>query len=137
MDTKELASSWWKHSAHVCVFLMSIANALSVWPAFTVTRIARTDAAFTRRYLKLSSGETYWHVHAVAIDESLRGQGHGTLLLRELLRELDRRDPAATAPVLLSTQRERNLRLYSRAGFELLTSETIVGCRSWFMRRRA
>jgi GNAT superfamily N-acetyltransferase len=101
----------------------------------TVARIARTDAAFTRRYLKLTDGKAYWHVHAVAIDESLRGQGHGSLLLQQLLRELDRRDPEATAPVLLSTQRERNLRLYGRAGFELLTSDTFVGCRSWFMRR--
>lgn len=105
--------------------------------AHTVTRIARADAAFARRYRALAEESPYWHVHAVAVDESLRGQGHGTLLLRQLLRELDRRDPQSTAPVLLSTQRERNLRLYHRVGFELLTRETFVGgCRSWFMRRR-
>ena len=103
--------------------------------ARTVARIARADAAFTRRYLKLSGGTPYWHVHAVAIDESLRGRGHGTQLMQQLLRELDRRDPRATAPVLLSTQRERNLRLYSGVGFALLSSESFVGCRSWFMRR--
>jgi ribosomal protein S18 acetylase RimI-like enzyme len=103
--------------------------------ARTVARIARTDAAFVRTYRELGGSEAYWHVHAVAIDESLRGRGLGTRLLRHLLARLDADPRAGAAPVLLSTQRERNVQLYARVGFELLRSQTFLGFRSWFMHR--
>lgn len=103
----------------------------------TVARIIRADASFARTYRALSAAPRYWHVHAVAVDERLRGRGLGSQLLRHLLTALDRHPERAAAPVLLSTQRERNLPLYRRAGFELLAQVRFDGYPSWFMRRQA
>ncbi|HEX6241675.1 MAG TPA: GNAT family N-acetyltransferase, partial [Polyangiales bacterium] len=87
--------------------------------ARTAARIARTDATFARHYRALSGDRDYWHVHAVAVEPGLQGRGVGTSLLAHALAQLDRLRGSHHAPVLLSTQRERNLQLYRKFGFEL------------------
>lgn len=104
--------------------------------ARTVARIARTDALFRQHYQALSGGRPYWHVHAVAVDPCVQGQGVGTALLTHVLAQLERLRGNQQAPVLLSTQRERNLGLYRRFGFELRSEVEFLGYRSWFMQRR-
>jgi GNAT superfamily N-acetyltransferase len=104
--------------------------------ARTVARIARTDAMFRQHYLALSGGQPYWHVHAVAVDPSAQGRGVGTALLTHVLTQLERLRDSHRAPVLLSTQREKNVTLYGRFGFDLRESVVFHGYRSWFMQRR-
>ena len=104
--------------------------------AHTVSRIARTDSAFAQHYRRLSGGLPYWHVHAVAVDPAAQGRGVGSALLTHVMTQLDRLRLEQHAPVLLSTQRERNLGLYRKFGFELRADHVFHGYRSWFMQRR-
>jgi GNAT superfamily N-acetyltransferase len=103
--------------------------------ARTVARIAQTDASFGRRYRALSGGLPYWHVHAVAVDPNVQGRGVGSALLSHVLAQLERLRGSRPAPVLLSTQRERNLALYRKFGFLLRDEVEFLGYRSWFMQR--
>jgi len=103
--------------------------------ARTVARIVQTDAAFGQRYRALGGGARYWHVHAVAVDPAQQGAGAGTALLAHVLGQLDQLLHTDPAPVLLSTQRERNVPLYQRFGFTLRESVVFHGYRSWFMER--
>ena len=104
----------------------------------TTHRIAAADRAFRARYLAMTGGRTYWHVHAVAVDPAHQGSGIGTSLLAHGMRELARLRTDGSVPVVLSTQRERNVPLYRRAGFELLHEHPMGSARerftSWFMR---
>lgn len=104
----------------------------------TVRRLVVTDADFRRRYLALTEGRPYWHVHAVAVDPEHQGTGVGSALVKRGMVELHRLRSDRAVPVVLSTQRERNLPLYRRAGFELVGREEMGerGGRfvSWFMR---
>jgi GNAT superfamily N-acetyltransferase len=104
----------------------------------TVRRIAAADRAFRARYLELTGGRAYWHVHAVAVEPAHQGTGVGTSLLAHGMRELARLRADRSAPVVLSTQREVNLPLYRRAGFVLLDHHRMGGAhdgfQSWFMR---
>ena len=104
----------------------------------TAQRIAAADRAFRSRYLAITGGRAYWHVHAVAVDPAHQGSGVGTSLLLQGMRELARLRIDCSVPVVLSTQRERNLPLYRRAGFEVLDEHQMGGANesftSWFMR---
>jgi ribosomal protein S18 acetylase RimI-like enzyme len=107
----------------------------------TVRRLVVADDEFRKRYLTITGGRDYWHVHAVAVDPDHQGTGVGSELIAHGMRELARlRASDATVPVVLSTQRERNLPLYRRAGFELVNRQE-MGSRgnrfaSWFMQLR-
>ncbi|MDB4988992.1 MAG: GCN5-related N-acetyltransferase [Myxococcaceae bacterium] len=104
----------------------------------TVRRIAAADRAFRTHYLGITGGRAYWHVHAVAVDPEHQGEGVGASLLAHGMRELARLRTDRSVPVVLSTQRERNLPLYHRAGFELLGRHQMGSPHdaftSWFMR---
>jgi ribosomal protein S18 acetylase RimI-like enzyme len=104
----------------------------------TVRRIAATDADFRRRYLAITEGRSYFHVHAVAVDPHDQGTGVGTAIVAHGMRELARARTAPRVPVVLSTQRERNLPLYRRAGFELVSRQGMGSRRdsfeSWFLK---
>ena len=104
----------------------------------TVRRIAQADAAFRTRYRAFTEGRDYWHVHAVAVDPDYQGKGVGASMLTHCMRELASLRSHATAPVVLSTQREKNLPFYRRAGFELVNRQEMgsTGRRfvTWFMR---
>jgi GNAT superfamily N-acetyltransferase len=107
----------------------------------TFLRTAAASREFGERYRALTKGAPYYHVHAVGVAPSSQGNGVGTRLVAATLQECDRllsRDPA---PVVLSTQRERNLSLYRRAGFVLQEDHAMgvrwgsPGFRTWFMMR--
>lgn len=106
----------------------------------TVRRIAAADADFRGRYLAITEGRHYWHVHAVAVAPDHQGIGIGSAVVAHGMRELARLRVDPTVPVVLSTQRERNLPLYRRAGFELVNRQQMgspgSSFVSWFMRLR-
>lgn len=103
-------------------------------------RILEADAAFARLKRSTAEADTYWHVHAVAVEPGVQRKGLGTSLLRYVLAELDRLVLASPAPVILLTQRESNVKLYQRFGFEergcfTIGAGTPAAFRSWCMRR--
>jgi GNAT superfamily N-acetyltransferase len=109
----------------------------------TFLRIAAADREFRERYRVLTQGTPYYHVHAVAVAPEVQGRGIGRMLVATTLRELERLSAHDPAPVVVSTQRERNLPLYRRAGFTLKEDHQMGvrwgsrGFRTWFMVRTA
>lgn len=109
----------------------------------TLRRLVLTDGEFKAQYQSMCGQQAYWHVHAVAVAPEHQGRGIGQAMLRvalEALRALTRERPA---PVVLSTQRERNLPFYRAQGFVLTHQETLgrargaSGYTSWFMHHPA
>jgi GNAT superfamily N-acetyltransferase len=103
-------------------------------------RTLAADAAFSALNRQTAESDAYWHVHAVAVDPLEQRGGVGTQLLGHVFAELDRLIVARPAPVILSTQRESNVRLYARFGFEECGKVTIGEGEpdafvSWCMRR--
>jgi GNAT superfamily N-acetyltransferase len=106
----------------------------------SLARLLEADAAFAKLNRATAEAANYWHVHAVAVEPKHQRSGAGTALLNHVFAELDALYAAHPAPVILSTQRESNVRLYSRYGFEERGLVTIGGdqpdaFQSWCMRR--
>jgi len=107
----------------------------------TFLRTAAADREFAERYRALIKGTQYYHLHAVAVAPGFQGNGVGGKLVAAALEECERLLALDPAPVVLSTQRERNLPLYQRAGFVLKEHHQMGvrwgnrGFRSWFMLR--
>lgn len=106
----------------------------------TFLRTAAAGREFGERYRALIQGTQYYHLHALAVAPDFQGNGVGSRLVAATLQECEllARD---SAPVVLSTQRERNLPLYQRAGFVLKEHHQMGvrwgsrGFRTWFMIR--
>lgn len=107
----------------------------------TFLRTAAASREFGERYRALIQGTRYYHLHAVAVAPNFQGNGIGSKLVAATLRECERLLTRDAAPVVLSTQRERNLPFYRRAGFVLKEDHQMGarwgshGFRSWFMIR--
>jgi GNAT superfamily N-acetyltransferase len=107
----------------------------------TFLRINAAEAEFCRRYRALTHGSPYYHVHAVAVAPDFQGRGIGSMLVATTLREFERLSSHEPAPAVVSTQLERNLPLYQRAGFVLREDHLMGvrsgtrGYRSWFMEK--
>ena len=105
----------------------------------TFLRTAAASREFGERYRALIKGTRYYHVHAVAVAPGFQGNGVGSRLVAATLEECERLLARDAAPVVLSTQRERNLPLYQRAGFVLKEDHQMGvrwggrGFRTWFM----
>lgn len=109
----------------------------------TFLRTASADREFRDQYRALTGGRPYYHLHAVAVAPSGQGHGIGTRLVALALSEYERRSSSDRAPCVVSTQRERNLPLYARAGFVLDGDRRMgvrwnsAGYRTWLMLREA
>ena len=57
--------------------------------------------------------DSYFSLEAMAVSKARRGAGIGTRVLKQLLGKAD----VAQKPVLLLTQKESNVKFYSRLGF--------------------
>jgi GNAT superfamily N-acetyltransferase len=107
----------------------------------TFLRIAAAGREFRERYGALTQGRPYYHLHAVAVAPEFQGLGVGSMLVATTLRELERLSVHEPAPAVVSTQRERNLPLYERAGFVLKGTHQMgvrwgnPGFRTWFLLR--
>ncbi len=58
----------------------------------------------------------HWYFIMLAVDPLQQGKGHGSMLIRAKLRELDKQN----LPCYLDTQNENNVSLYEHFGFELV-----------------
>lgn len=107
----------------------------------TFLRTAAAGREFGERYRALIRGTRYYHLHAIGVAPDSQGSGVGTRLVAATLQECERLLAHDAAPVVLSTQRERNLALYRRAGFVLKEDHQMglrwgsPGFRTWFMTR--
>jgi ribosomal protein S18 acetylase RimI-like enzyme len=63
----------------------------------------------------IARGAPHWHVHMMAVEPGAQGQGLGTRLLVDALARATDRD--RSAPIVLTTHDERNVRFYHRLGF--------------------
>ncbi|MFO0683435.1 MAG: GNAT family N-acetyltransferase [Sandaracinus sp.] len=109
----------------------------------TFVRTFEADREFRERYLALTGGRPYYHLHAVAVAPDLQGRGAGTMLVDVAMREYEARSRSDGRPIAVSTQRERNLPLYERVGFarrgdqQMGTRRGDAGFRTWFLLREA
>jgi ribosomal protein S18 acetylase RimI-like enzyme len=71
------------------------------------------------------------HIGPIGVHPDHQGRGVGTALLRSFLDS----DEARTTPAFLETDVERNVVLYQRFGFEIVSSAVILGIDTRFMWR--
>ena len=77
--------------------------------------------------------ERHWHLGPLAVNAHLQGMGIGSTLLRVFSARMD----AAGDDAYLETDKEINVRLYERFGFEVVDEGEVLGVPNWFMLRRA
>jgi len=90
-------------------------------------RIRRWLRSWARQDLDVD----HWHLGPAAVAPELQGQGIGTALMTAIVQELDRR----RAVGYLETDKESNVRLYRRGGFEVVAERPVLGVTNWFMQR--
>lgn len=73
----------------------------------------------------------HWHLGPAAVERGRQGQGIGTRLMAALCAELDRVGGVG----YLETDKEANVRLYRRGGFEVIAERDLLGVPNWFMLR--
>ena len=93
----------------------------------TSARVVRWNTCWARH----DPDEPHVHLGPVAVDEGLRGQGLGTLLLREHVNRLD----AVGVDGYLETDRPEAVPFYQRFGYAVTHRVEILGVPCWFMRR--
>lgn len=74
----------------------------------------------------------HWHLGPAAVERARQGQGIGTGLMVEVCAQLDRRQGIG----YLETDKEANVRLYRRGGFEVIAAQRVLGVHNWFMLRQ-
>ena len=83
---------------------------------------------------KIMQGRRHLVLERMAVQVDCRGRGIGSAALASALAAVA---AAEALPVLLATQEERNVRFYSRLGFEVAHEEVFPeGVRNWFMVRQ-
>jgi ribosomal protein S18 acetylase RimI-like enzyme len=75
--------------------------------------------------------DEHWHVGPVGVEPGFQGRRIGEALMRDVCATFDDQSRVGW----LETDKERNVRFYSALGFEVVTSTTILGVPTWFMRR--
>jgi ribosomal protein S18 acetylase RimI-like enzyme len=96
-------------------------------PPTVLFRIRRWIAEWDRFDLE----EPHWHLGPAAVLPSLQRQGIGSDYLIALCDWLD----AEQILAYLETERERNVGLYERFGFETVRRVSVLDVPCWFMRR--
>jgi ribosomal protein S18 acetylase RimI-like enzyme len=75
--------------------------------------------------------EPHWHIGPVGVRPELQGRGIGSTLLKSFLAHVDEHEAAA----FLETDVDRNVILYQRVGFTIVSRQVIVGVDTRFMWR--
>ncbi len=74
------------------------------------------------------------HIHfgPIAVARKFQGRGVGSAMLRFFCDQMDETGQLA----YLETDKEVNLALYERFGFEIMENEQLFGVTNWFMVRK-
>ena len=75
--------------------------------------------------------DEHWHVGPVGVEPGFQGRGIGAAIMRDICATFDREARIGW----LETDKDRNVRFYSDLGFEVVSTTTILGVSTWFMRR--
>jgi ribosomal protein S18 acetylase RimI-like enzyme len=81
----------------------------------------------------LHPAEPHWYLATLGVVASARRRGIGEALLTQWLAGVDRDG----VPAYLETDGESNIRFYERAGFSLAGETSVLGVRTWRMKRAA
>lgn len=73
----------------------------------------------------------HYHLGPLAILPEMQGQGVGSALLQHFCQLVD----AQGAVAYLETDKEENVTLYKRFGFEVVQTDRLLGVKNWFMVR--
>jgi len=106
--------------------LLGVPILLSLGPV-TLMRFARWVRAWAKRDLH----DAHWHLGPFAVDRELQGHGIGTQILAEHCRRLDEVGGVG----YLETDKDVNVRLYQRSGYEVIGEADVIGVHCWYMRR--
>ncbi len=88
---------------------------------------------FRGAWTKADPHEPHWHLDPLGVLPGMQGQGIGSQLLTHYCQLIDRTGKEAYH----ETDRPINVAFYERAGFKVVGEETILGFKSWYMRRPA
>jgi GNAT superfamily N-acetyltransferase len=94
-------------------------------------QVARRWEAVFEAFEGLHPVEPHWHLGTLGVVASARRRGLGAELLSRWLAEVDRDG----MPAYLETDSEGNIRFYERAGFSLDGEASVLGVRTWRMKR--
>jgi ribosomal protein S18 acetylase RimI-like enzyme len=108
--------------------LRFLPGTLALGPA-TAGRMVRWLGAWGAKDL----GEPHAHLGPLAVDAHLQGRGIGTQILQQHCRRLDEHQLVG----YLETDKEVNVRLYQRHGYQVIGEGPVLGVRCWYMRRPA
>jgi catechol 2,3-dioxygenase-like lactoylglutathione lyase family enzyme/ribosomal protein S18 acetylase RimI-like enzyme len=87
--------------------------------------------AWTGAWARHDPREAHWHLGPVAVDRAAQGQGIGGALLDAFVRRMDERRAAA----YLEIDKDVNVHIYERQGFEVVAEEMVLGVPNWYMMR--
>lgn len=77
--------------------------------------------------------DRHWHLGPIAVEAHLLGRGIGSALLRVFCAQMDAGEESA----YLQTDAKENVGFFERFDFEVVGEQTVLGSRSWSMRRRS
>jgi ribosomal protein S18 acetylase RimI-like enzyme len=95
----------------------------------TLIRTMRWVGAWSKR----DPDERHEHLGPVAVDRHLQGLGIGSAMLAAHAEDLD----VQRLTGWLETDKDVNVRLYERFGYEVVEQTEVLGLPNWFMRRAA
>ena len=101
---------------------------LSMGPR-TIWRVARWMGVWQKH----DPDERHWHLGPLAVDAHLQGEGVGSRMMGVFCAQMD----AARQDAYLETDKEVNVRFYTRFGFEVVAEQEVLGVPNWFMIRPA
>lgn len=74
----------------------------------------------------------HWHLGPAAVAREQQGRGIGSRLMPVVCDTLDRDNAVG----YLETDKQANVRLYRRGGFEVVAQRPVLGVTNWFMMRQ-
>lgn len=90
---------------------------------------------FVRWSLRMSRHHpttSHCYLETLGVEQTLHGRGLGSIMLQKIVSQLD----VAQTDCVLETANDRNIILYQRFGFEVVSEERILGAHVRFMLRR-